>query len=51
VAVTTAKLTSNGKYTFVIKPTARGTYTYRVVWLADADHQGTQTVAKVLTVS
>ncbi|GAA0962926.1 hypothetical protein GCM10009554_81600 [Kribbella koreensis] len=51
VAVTNAKLSANGKYTYAIKPTARGTYTYRVVWLADADHQGTQTVAKVLTVS
>ncbi|MEV6413021.1 DUF1906 domain-containing protein [Kribbella sp. NPDC051718] len=50
VAVTNGKLSTNGKYTYVIKPTARGTYTYRVVWLADADHQGTQTVAKVLTV-
>lgn len=51
VAVTTGKLTSNGKYAFSIKPAARGTYTYRVVWLADADHQGTQTASKVLTVS
>jgi hypothetical protein len=51
VAVTTGKLTANGKYAFSLKPTARGTYTYRVVWLADADHQGTQTASKVLTVS
>ncbi|MFF0268150.1 glycoside hydrolase domain-containing protein [Kribbella sp. NPDC004536] len=51
VAVTTGKLTTNGKYAFSIKPTARGTYTYRVVWLADADHQGTQTASKVLAVS
>ncbi|MEV0790209.1 DUF1906 domain-containing protein [Kribbella sp. NPDC050459] len=51
VAVTTGKLTTNGKYAFSLKPTARGTYTYRVVWLADADHQGTQTASKVLTVS
>nr|WP_238351302.1 DUF1906 domain-containing protein [Kribbella shirazensis] len=51
VAVTTGKLTTNGKYAFSIKPTAVGTYTYRVVWLADADHQGTQTPSKVLTVS
>lgn len=51
VAVTTGKLTSNGKYAFSIKPAARGTYTYRAVWLADADHQGTQTASKVLTVS
>ncbi|GAA1564724.1 hypothetical protein GCM10009804_21750 [Kribbella hippodromi] len=50
-AVTTGKLTTNGKFAFSIKPTARGTYTYRVVWLADADHQGTQTASKVLTVS
>lgn len=51
VAVTTGKLTTNGKFAFSIKPTARGTYTYRVVWFADADHQGTQTPSKVLTVS
>ena len=51
VAVTTGKLATNGKYAFSIKPAARGTYTYRVVWLADADHQGTQTSSKVLTVS
>jgi hypothetical protein len=51
VAVTTGKLATNGKYAFAIKPTARGTYTYRVVWLADADHQGWQTASKVLTVS
>ncbi|HEY3557253.1 MAG TPA: glycoside hydrolase domain-containing protein [Kribbella sp.] len=50
-AVTTGKLATNGKYAFAIKPTARGTFTYRVVWLADADHQGTQTASKVLTVS
>ena len=51
VAVTSVKLTTNGKYGFSIKPTARGTYTYRVVWFADADHAGTQTPSKVLTVS
>ncbi|WP_433169392.1 glycoside hydrolase domain-containing protein [Kribbella sp. CA-247076] len=51
VAVTTGKLATNGKFAFSLKPTARGTYTYRVVWLADADHQGTQTASKVLTVS
>jgi hypothetical protein len=51
VGVTSVKLTANGKYGFNIKPTARGTYIYRVVWLADADHQGTQTPSKQLTVS
>jgi hypothetical protein len=51
VGVTTGKLATNGKFQFAIKPTARGTYTYRVVWSADADHQGTTTVSKVLTVS
>ncbi|MEV8373467.1 DUF1906 domain-containing protein [Kribbella sp. NPDC056861] len=51
IAVTTGKVTANGKFAFSIKPAARGTYTYRVVWLADADHQGTQTPSKVLTVS
>ena len=42
-------LTANGKYSFAIKPTAVGTRTYRVVWLADADHQGTQTDSQTLT--
>ncbi|WP_344163642.1 DUF1906 domain-containing protein [Kribbella yunnanensis] len=50
-AAGTGVLSANGKYSFVINPTAKGTYTYRVVWLADADHQGTQTPSKVLTVS
>ncbi|TCM49371.1 uncharacterized protein DUF1906 [Kribbella sp. VKM Ac-2568] len=49
--VANVKLSTNGRYAFGIKPTTRGTYTYRVVWYADADHQGTQTVSKVLTVS
>jgi hypothetical protein len=51
VAMTTGKLATNGKFAFSIKPATRGTFTYRVVWLADADHQGTQTASKVLTVS
>ncbi|GAA1569182.1 hypothetical protein GCM10009789_23290 [Kribbella sancticallisti] len=51
VAVTTGKLATNGKFAFAIKPATRGIFTYRVVWLADADHQGTQTPSKVLTVS
>ncbi|TDD62926.1 DUF1906 domain-containing protein [Kribbella antibiotica] len=50
-AAGTGVLSANGKYSFVVKPTAKGTYTYRVVWLPDADHQGTQTPSKVLTVS
>jgi hypothetical protein len=50
-AVTSGKLSTNGKFSFGLKPAARGTYTYRVVWLADADHQGWQTPSKVLTVS
>ncbi|WP_433002412.1 glycoside hydrolase domain-containing protein [Kribbella sp. CA-294648] len=51
VGVTSVKLTTNGKFGFAIKPTVRGTYTYRVVWFADADHAGTQTPSKVMTVS
>jgi hypothetical protein len=51
VAMATGTLATNGKFGFVFKPAARGTYTYRVVWFADADHQGTQTPSKVLTVS
>ncbi|NOL40753.1 DUF1906 domain-containing protein [Kribbella sandramycini] len=50
-AAGTGVLTANGKYSFVIKPAARGSHTYRVVWLADADHQGTQTPSKTITVS
>jgi serine protease len=50
---TTAKmaLNSTGNYAFTIKPGARGTYTYRVIWLADADHASTWTVAKTFSVS
>jgi len=48
--VANVKLATNGRYAFGIKPTTRGTFTYRVVWYADADHRGTQTVSKVLTV-
>ena len=50
---TTAKmaLNSTGNYAFTIKPVARGTYTYRVIWLADADHASTWTVAKTFSVS
>ncbi|MEU4389896.1 DUF1906 domain-containing protein [Kribbella sp. NPDC023855] len=51
VGVTSVKLATNGKFAFAIKPTVRGTYTYRVVWFADADHAGTQTPSKVMTVS
>jgi hypothetical protein len=50
---TTAKmaLNSTGNYAFTIKPGVRGTYTYRVIWLADADHASTWTVAKTFSVS
>jgi type VII secretion-associated serine protease mycosin len=49
--ITTTKLNSTGNYGFAIKPTARGSYTYRVVWLADGDHATTVSAAKSFTVS
>jgi hypothetical protein len=49
--LTTGKLNSAGNYGFAIKPTARGSYTYRVVWLADGDHATTVSAAKSFTVS
>jgi hypothetical protein len=49
--VATTKLNSTGNYAFSIKPTARGTYNYRAVWLADADHATTVSPTKTLTVS
>lgn len=36
--VTTTRLTSNSTYVFSIKPAVRGTYAYRAVRPADADH-------------
>jgi hypothetical protein len=48
--VATTKLNTTGNYAFGIKPTARGTYNYRAVWLADADHATTISVTKVVTV-
>ncbi|ONI67143.1 hypothetical protein BWI15_28695 [Kribbella sp. ALI-6-A] len=49
--VTTTKLNTTGNYGFNIKPTARGTSYYRVVWLADADHATTVSATKAVTVS
>ncbi|GAA1641129.1 hypothetical protein GCM10009744_33840 [Kribbella alba] len=48
--VGTTKLNSTGNYAFSIKPTARGTFNYRVVWLADADHATTVSAVKSVTV-
>ncbi|QNE20436.1 DUF1906 domain-containing protein [Kribbella qitaiheensis] len=48
--VATTKLNTTGNYAFSVKPTARGTFSYRAVWLADADHATTVSVTKVLTV-
>lgn len=48
---TTMKLNSTGNYSFAIKPTARGTYTYRVVWPADADHAIAISATKVFKVT
>ncbi len=49
--VATTKLNATGNYGFSIKPTARGTSYYRVVWLADADHATTVSSTKPVTVS
>jgi hypothetical protein len=49
--ITTSKLNSTGNYGFAIKPTARGSYTYRAVWLADGDHATTVTATKSFTVT
>jgi hypothetical protein len=49
--VSTGKLNTTGNYGFTIKPTARGTYSYRVVWLADGDHATTVSATKTFTVS
>jgi len=49
--VTTGKLNTTGNYGFSIKPTARGTFNYRVVWLADADHATTVSAVKSVAVS
>jgi serine protease len=49
--VATTKLNSTGNYGFSIKPTTRGTYAYRAVWLADGDHATTVSVTKTFTVS
>jgi hypothetical protein len=49
--VSTGKLNSTGNYGFTIKPSARGTYSYRVVWLADGDHATTVSATKTFTVS
>jgi serine protease len=47
----TGKLNATGNYGFTIKPTARGTYSYRVVWLAGGDHATTVSATKTFTVS
>ncbi|MDX6239227.1 MAG: serine protease, partial [Kribbellaceae bacterium] len=49
--ITSSKLNSTGNYGFAIKPTARGGYTYRAVWLADGDHATTVSAAKSFTVT
>ncbi|WP_238158502.1 S8 family serine peptidase [Kribbella voronezhensis] len=49
--ITSTKLNSTGNYAFGIKPTAKGTYTYRVVFVADADHATAVSASKTFTVS
>jgi Rv2525c-like, glycoside hydrolase-like domain len=49
--VATTKVNSTGNYAFSIKPGAKGTFNYRVVWLADADHATSVSATKTVTVS
>lgn len=49
--ITSTKLNSTGNYGFSIKPTARGSYTYRVVFQSDGDHATAVSPAKAFTVS
>ncbi|WP_432889994.1 S8 family serine peptidase [Kribbella sp. CA-245084] len=44
------KLSTTGSYAFGIRPTSRGTYAYRTVFTADADHAQAISVAKAVTV-
>jgi hypothetical protein len=48
--IATVKLNSAGAYAFGIKPRTRGTYAYRTVFTADADHAQTISAAKAVTV-
>jgi hypothetical protein len=49
--VTTTKLNTTGNYSFVIRPTTRGTFSYRAVWLGDGDHATSVSATKTFTVS
>jgi hypothetical protein len=49
--ITSTKLNSTGNYAFGIKPTARGSYTYRAVFQADADHATNVSATKTFSVS
>ncbi|MDX6248581.1 MAG: serine protease [Kribbellaceae bacterium] len=49
--ITSTKLNSTGNYAFGIKPTARGSYTYRAVFQADADHATSVSATKTFSVS
>jgi hypothetical protein len=49
--ITSTKLNSTGNYAFGIKPAARGSYTYRTVFQADADHATAVSATKSFSVS
>jgi serine protease len=49
--ITSTKLNSTGNYGFSIKPTARASYTYRVVFQSDGDHATGVSPARSFTVS
>jgi serine protease len=49
--IASVKLSTTGGYAFGIKPTARGSFAYRVVFTADADHAQAITPNKIVKVS
>jgi hypothetical protein len=51
VGVATGRLSPRSTYLFTIKPSARGTYAYRVARPADVDHLVTTSVMRTFTVS
>ncbi|WP_344222436.1 S8 family serine peptidase [Kribbella sancticallisti] len=49
--IASVKLSASGAYAFGIKPATRGSFAYRVLFTADADHAQAITPYKIVTVS
>ncbi len=49
--IASVKLSTSGAYAFGIKPTARGSFAYRVLFTADADHAQALSAMKIVKVS